>query len=66
MGNVLGMRKNSACRARTHLINILWVEFCESVVAQGVSADCYGRPLGSDRRTVGVVGTGVASIAAQG
>ena len=52
--------------SRTHLINILGREFCESGVAQGVSADWYDRPLGSNRRTVAVVGTCLASIAAQG
>lgn len=41
-------------KTRTHLINILQSKFCETVVAQGVSADCDGRPLGTDRRTVGI------------
>ena len=31
---------------RTHLINICPSQFCETVVAQGVSADCDGRPSG--------------------
>lgn len=53
-------------QARTHLINIMSCEICESVVAQGVSADWYGRPLGTDRGTVGVVGAGLASFAARG
>jgi hypothetical protein len=39
---------------RTHLINNQRSNFCETGVAQGVSAGCDGRPLGSDRRTVGI------------
>jgi hypothetical protein len=42
--------------SRTHLINILAANICETGIAQGVSADLYGRPLGTDRQTVGVGG----------
>ncbi|MGA2896392.1 MAG: hypothetical protein ABSE27_02195, partial [Acidobacteriaceae bacterium] len=48
--NFLGL---SPIQSRTHLINILGSFFCETGVAQGVSADLYGGPLGTDRRTVG-------------
>ncbi len=41
---------------RTHLINISVRDFCETGVAQGVSADWDSRPLGTDRRTVGIGG----------
>lgn len=47
--------------SRTHLINILGADICETEVAQGVSADQHGRPLGTDRRTVEVVGAGLTS-----
>jgi hypothetical protein len=33
---------------RTHLINIIGGEICETGVAQGVSADWDGGPLGTD------------------
>jgi hypothetical protein len=52
--------------SRTHLINILWGDICETEVAQGVSADRHGRPLGTDRRTMGVGGTSLASGASRG
>jgi hypothetical protein len=34
---------------RTHLMNISGSFSCETGVAQGVSADLYGGPLGTDR-----------------
>ncbi len=46
---------------RTHLINLFGAVFWETGVAQGISADLDGRPVGTDRRTVGIVGAGVAS-----
>ena len=45
---------------RTHLINISGGDFCETGIAQGVSADWDGRPLGTDRGTVGIGGTDLA------
>ena len=54
-----------AWKARTHLINISSSDFCETGVAQGVSADWDGRPLGTDRRTVGIGGTDLAPGAAE-
>jgi hypothetical protein len=50
--------------SRTYLINISGPDFCETGVAQGVSADLDGRPLGTDRRTVGIGGIAAAPIAA--
>lgn len=45
----------SNCRyVRTHLINILGCGFCETGIAQGVSAQMNGWPLGTDRRAVGI------------
>jgi hypothetical protein len=40
--------------SRTHLINILGCGFCETGIAQGVSAQMNGWPLGTDRRAVGI------------
>ncbi len=57
-----GMRETNL--TRTHLINISGSNFCETVVAQGVSAVGYGRSLGTDRRTVGVGGARAAPVAA--
>ncbi len=51
---------------RTHLINIVRQKICETGIAQGVSADRYGRPLGTDRRTVGVGRADPASCSACG
>jgi len=36
-------------KTRTHLINIFSSEICETGVVQGISADCDGGPLGTDR-----------------
>jgi hypothetical protein len=49
---------------RTYLVNILGAEICETGVAQGAFADLDGRPLGIDRRTVGVGGADPAPGAA--
>jgi hypothetical protein len=56
----------SVSNSRTYLINILGTDICETGVAQGISADSDGGPLGTNRRTVGNGGTGLASGAARG
>ena len=46
--------RSDVWNVRTHLINILGCGFCETGIAQGVSAQMNGWPLGTDRRAVGI------------